>query len=336
MGGRLRTIGRWLARGVNLRVLIATLVALALFGYVVDIASHGDLAGKLGEILSRMGLAGALLAVPYFGLRALTWHMLLDQVGVAAPLRETTAAFCAGELTKSLPGGIYLETYVLARIERLREREIVDAAVATTGVDVMVGTVTFLTAMVIGLPDREWFRLMLIAMAGAWIVVFGVVLGMIRWWRPQEREAASRWSRTIGRILVEAAEGAARLVRPAVVRPLAATAIYLLLYAVVLWMILQAVDLDAIGFVAAVSVVAITSLANDMLPIPTELGLTEITGVGVLGAYGVAAPDAAIVMLGYRVVTTGALTIVVLAVIAALRGAFVTRESEALPPPNAG
>jgi uncharacterized membrane protein YbhN (UPF0104 family) len=322
MEGRIGRPLRWLARGANLRVVIAAAVALSLFGYVIDIASHGDLEGWLGEMLGRIGLLAAVLAVPYFALRAVTWHLLLGQVGVEAPLRRTVAAFCAGELTKSLPGGVYLETYVLARLERLAEKAIVDAAVATTGMDVMVGTVAFLTAMAIGLPGRGWFRWLLIAVAAAWIVLFALLWVLIRRWRAHERPAASPWVRAVGRMGEEAARGAARLVQPAGWKPLATTAGALLIYAVVLWLILDAVGLSGPGFVAAVSVVMITSLANDLLPIPIELGLTEITGVGVLGAYGVPAPDAAIVMLGYRVLTTGALTLVVLAVIAVLRGTY--------------
>ena len=247
-------------------------------------------------------------------------------MGVRAPLRETVAAFCAGELTKSLPGGVYLETYVLARIERLGERAIVEAAVATTGMDVMIGTVGFLTAMAIGLPDRGWFRLMLIAIAGAWIVLFALVFTVVRWWRPHERVSAPGWLRTVGRIGDEAISGAGRLVRPERQsddhQSALTTAAYMALYAVLLWLILVTLGLAGIGFAAAVSVVAITMLANDLLPVPMELGLTEITGVGVLGAYGVDATTAAIVMLGYRVLTTGASTVVVLSVMTRLRDAF--------------
>ena len=304
---------------------MAAAVALSLFGYVIDIASHGNLAGWLGEMLGRIGWIAVGLAVPYFALRAVTWHLLLGQVGVDAPVRRTVAAFCAGELTKSLPGGVYAETYVLARMERLTEALIVDAAVATTGMDVLVGTVAFLTAMAIGLPGRGWFRVLLIAAAAAWIVLFALAWVAIRWWRPHERSTAPAWVRAAGRMGQEAVRGATRLVRPSTLKPLATTAGSLLISVVVLWLVLEAVGLSAVGFVAAVSVVMVTSLANDLLPIPTELGLTEITGVGVLGAYGVGAPDAAIVMLGYRALTTGALTVVVLAVIVVLRGTYRRR-----------
>jgi uncharacterized membrane protein YbhN (UPF0104 family) len=333
MQRRLRRVAGWLGSGANLRVVVAGLVALALFGYVVDIASHGDLLGGLATILARVGWIAGLLAIPYFALRAGTWYLLLDQVEVRAPLRRTIAAFCPGELTKSLPGGAYLETYVLARIERLSEREVVAAAVATTGLDVMIGTVTFLTAMATGLPGRGWFRLLLVSIAGAWLVIFALVFIGVRWWRPQQRSTAPGWAQTFGRILVELGKSAAQLVQPAVIRPLATTAAALAIYAIVLWLVLAALGLERVGMGAAVSVVAITSLANALLPIPIELGLTEIAGVGVLGAWGVAAPDAATVMLGYRVVTTGALTLVVLAVMAILRDAFAARNPNAVNPP---
>jgi uncharacterized membrane protein YbhN (UPF0104 family) len=333
--GRLRRAATWLARGANLRVVVATLVGLALFAYVVDIASHGDLLGGLGDVLVRTGIVAAIIAVPYFGLRALTWHLLLRLVGVHAPPRETLAAFCAGEISKSLPLGVYLETYVLARLQGLKEREIVGAAVATTGLDVMTGTVTFLAAMAIGLPQNPWFRWLLVAIAGAWIVVYGAVWVVVRWWQREQREVRSNLGRAILRVLGEAVEGAVRLIRPAVVRPLLTTATYLLLYVLVLWLVLDALGFGSLGVGAALTVVVITSLANVMLPIPIELGITEITGVGILGAFGVDARDAAIIMLGYRVVTTGALTLVILAAMTTVRGAFALRPSNALgqPPP---
>jgi uncharacterized membrane protein YbhN (UPF0104 family) len=318
----------WLARGANLRLVVGTLVALALFGYVVDIASHGDLLGGIGTVVGHAGWLALVLAIPFFALRALTWHLLLRQVGVVAPWRQVVAAFCAGELTKSLPLGVYLETYVLARLERLSERQVVGAAVATTGMDVMIGAITFVTAMVTGLPERGWFRLLLISIAGAWIVLYAGIWLSVRWWRPQDRPLTSRVARGVGRIVAEVGRGAARLVRPAVVWPLLTTAGTLTISVIVMWLVLSALGLGGIGLGAAMSAVVIISLVNVLLPIPVELGVTEITGVGVLGIFGVDARDAAIAMLGYRVVTSGALTIVVLGVMATLRGAYRARAPE--------
>jgi uncharacterized membrane protein YbhN (UPF0104 family) len=325
---RVRGVRALLGRGGSLQVVVATLVALALFGYVIDIASHGDLLGGIGSILAGAGWIALALAIPYVALRALTWSLLLRQVGVVAPVRHAIAAFCAGELTKSLPLGVYLETYVLARLERLREREIVGAAIATTGLDVMVGTVTFPAAMVLGLPGHGWFRVLLVAIAGAWIVIYLGIWLVVRWWRPQDRPFASRPAVSAARIVTEAVRGAIRLLRPAVLRPIGTTAAYLAIYVVVLWLVLDAMQLG-LDLRAAVSVVVITSLVNVILPIPIELGITEITGVGILTVFGVVPRDAAIAMLGYRILTTGTLTVVVLPLTAYLRTAYVSPRADA-------
>ena len=326
--GHLRGVRALLGRAGSLPVVVATLVALALFGYVIDIASQGDLLGGIGSILLGAGWIALALAIPYVALRALTWHLLLRQVGVVAPVRHTLAAFCTGELTKSLPFGVYLETYALARLEQLREREIVGAAIATTGLDVMVGTVTFPVAMLLGLPGNGWFRFLMVAIAGAWIVLYLGVWLVVRWWRPQDRQFTSRLARGVSRIVAEAVRGAIRLLRPAVLRPIGTTAAYLGIYVVVLWLVLEAMGLG-LDPRAAISVVLITSLVNVILPIPIELGITEITGVGILTVFGIAPRDAAIAMLGYRIVTTGALTVVVVAVMAYLRTAYVPPEAAA-------
>ena len=72
MGNRLNRAIRWVGRPGNLRYVVAGLVALALFGYVVDIASHGDLLGDLGAVLVRIGPLALVVALPFFALRALT------------------------------------------------------------------------------------------------------------------------------------------------------------------------------------------------------------------------------------------------------------------------
>jgi uncharacterized membrane protein YbhN (UPF0104 family) len=307
----------------RLPAIVATLVGVALFAYVLDIASHADLLGGLGSVVVSLGWLALLLAIPYVALRALTWRLLLEQVGVRAPLRQTVAAFCAGELTKSLPFGVYLESYAIARLEGLGERGLVAAAVATTGLDIAVGTVTFLAAMIIGLPGADWLRPLVVAIVGGWIVLYLAIWLLVGRRRPD---------RALGRIITEAADAARQLARPALLRPVATTAAYLAISITVLWLILEALGLGGFGIGAAVTAVVIASLVNVILPIPIELGVTEISGVGILSTFGVEPHQAAVVMVGYRLATTGALTIVLLAVLAYLRGAYLAPEAVRLAP----
>lgn len=311
-------ISRQLGPAGRLPVIVGTLVGLALFAYVVDIASHADLLGGLGIVILHLGWLILLMAIPYFGLRAFTWHLLLRQVGVEAPLRRTVAAFCAGELTKSLPLGAYLGSYAIARIERLGEQGMVAAAVATTGLDVTIGVITFVAAMIIGVPGNDWVRFVLVGIAGAWIVLYLLIWLGIRCRRPTS---------ALGRVLREVAEAARRLATPTLLRTVATTAAYLAISVLVLWLILDALALGRLGIGAAVTTIVVTSLVNVILPIPIELGITEISGVGILSSFGVEPREAAVAMISYRLATTGSLTIVVLAALASLRGAYARQPS---------
>jgi hypothetical protein len=42
-----------------------------------------------------------------------------------------------------------------------------------------------------------------------------------------------------------------------------------------------------------------------LIPIPGEIGVTALSGVGVLIAYGVSAAKAAVIVLGLRILATG-------------------------------
>lgn len=321
MGRVLRATFAWLRSHIGLRLVVATLVALALFGYVVDIAAHGDLAGNLLALLVRIGPLAFVLTIAYFVLRGATWLLLLRQVGLRTPMRPTVAAFSAGELTKSLPAGPYLEAYVLARLERLPERDVVSAAMATMGSDVMVGVVGFVTAMLLGLPGHDWFRWLLIAIAGSWVVIYSVAWAVIRWGHLPHRFAQARWFATIRRVGGEVIDGAGKLVKPVAVWPLLASAAYLAVSALVIWLVLTAVGLPA-DPLAAIRIVTITSLVNVLIPVPTDLGVTEITGVGILTVHGIGVPQAAIVMLGYRLLLTGSLTVIGLVTLGLFRDVF--------------
>jgi uncharacterized membrane protein YbhN (UPF0104 family) len=78
-----------------------------------------------------------------------------------------------------------------------------------------------------------------------------------------------------------------------------------LIYAVDLYVIIRALGIHHIGFLHTAGIYALVSLANILVPIPTEVGLTEFAGLMAIVAYGIPRPAAAIVMLGLRVLATG-------------------------------
>jgi uncharacterized membrane protein YbhN (UPF0104 family) len=92
------------------------------------------------------------------------------------------------------------------------------------------------------------------------------------------------------------------------------TVIYMLVYVVDLHLILHALGVDTLTFANLLVVYGVVVLAVVLVPIPTEIGITEITGLGALQAFGVPGSVAAVAMLSLRLLATG-LTIVLAGVL---------------------
>jgi uncharacterized membrane protein YbhN (UPF0104 family) len=131
------------------------------------------------------------------------------------------------------------------------------------------------------------------------------------------------------RLAKEFFEAGADLLGRRTLASLIPTAIYMLIYVVDLFVILRAAGAQHITFVEVLSVYSVVVLAVVLVPIPTELGITEFTGFGALQAYGVPGSLAAVSMLGLRLLATG-MTIVVAGVLLLLmRGQLKQAREEA-------
>jgi uncharacterized membrane protein YbhN (UPF0104 family) len=116
--------------------------------------------------------------------------------------------------------------------------------------------------------------------------------------------------RPFARLGAEFLEAGAELVTKRTLGLAIPTVVYMFVYVADLALILRALGIHDIGLLHIAVVYAASVLAVVLVPIPTEIGITEITGLSVLKAYGVAGSTAALAMLSLRLLATG-LTIVV-------------------------
>lgn len=86
-----------------------------------------------------------------------------------------------------------------------------------------------------------------------------------------------------------------------------------------LFLILQALGFH-LGWVAVITVYAAMVLAVVLIPIPTEIGIAEISALGALEAFGVPHHSAAVVSLALRILATGSTILLAGLVFVALRG----------------
>jgi len=290
----------------DLTVIVPLVVALGLLAYVSYIASARQSAGQLLTIAKQTWLVILLLTFPYLGARALVWYELLQQLGIEVPWREMVVAFTSGEMTKSLPAGVYVQNILLGRLAHLRQHSVIRSTTATTA---MLGLESFIALpviLVVGIPGAPWLRWTLLGVVFAWLVVLVLVWIAVRYRVHRIGSGTAAWRRRIVEAAREFLAAGADLLTWRTSKQLIPTAIYMLIYAVMLDAIIRAVGVNTISFVQVLGIYAAMVLAVILVPIPTEIGITEVTGLGALVAYGVPRATAAIIILSFRLLATGA------------------------------
>jgi uncharacterized membrane protein YbhN (UPF0104 family) len=316
------SIGRAVKSGVlkvRISVVLTTLFALALLALVSYIASARNSGAELWSILQGTWLLVLALTFPYLAARALVWQELLQELGIQVPWRQMAVSFAGGEITKTLPAGVYVQNYLLARLVHFGSFSVVRSSMATTAMLGLEAAIALPLALIFGIPHQPWIFWVLIAIVVAWVCI---LIGAWLLVHP----VAARFEQRLPAVVLKARElveefldAGRELISWKTLRALVPTALYMLIYAVELYAILLAAGIHNISFADSVGIYALTVLAVILIPIPTEIGLTEVTGLGALAAYGVPRSTAAIVMLALRILATGMTILVAAAVIFFMR-----------------
>jgi len=313
MAGRNRWLKRcrhWLRAQAKLEIVVPVVVSAGLLGYVMSVAIAPKSASQLWSVLQQTFVVIIILTFVYLAARVAVWRQLLIQLGFKIPWRQLLASFAAGEMTKSVPAGVYAQNYVLSRMNRFNRVSAVRSGMATTALLGLESLIAVPIALIFGVPGNPWVRWTIVGVVAAWVVILLLAYflahrfeaGLSRERHPRLQQAAH--------LAAEFLEAGAELVSWRTLSALLPTAIYMLVYVVDLDLILHALGVHGISFLQVMNVYAVTILAVILVPIPTEIGITEISGLSLLQAYGVAGSTAAIAMLSLRLLATG-LTILV-------------------------
>lgn len=308
-------IGRrgWLERLRGLlsaRILIPSVVALGLLAYVAYVASARASGGELWSIVKDTWVLILVLTFPYLVCRAVIWHGLLRQLCIRVSWRNLAIAFSGGEMTKSLPAGIYVENLILGRLSHLGRTWTVRSTTATTATLGLECAIAVPVVLILGIPGESWLRLALLAFVGGWIVILGLVRLLVAEATAHLDSRALRWLRGVADSVKEFLDAGVELLRPRTLLYLIPTAIYMLIYVVDLYFIARAAGVHDFSFLDAMATYGVVVLAVVLIPIPTEIGISEFTGLGILVAYGVPQATAAVIILGLRLLATGATILV--------------------------
>lgn len=253
-----------------------------------------------------------LLMIVYEAVRGLQWLVMLRALGVKARLRTQTFAFIGGEVTKSLPIGNYFQNYLLQQSDGTAFGR---SSAATTLIIWIEVAVSLVALLFLGPASWPWLRPTIIG----GVVVFALTAwGIYRWFHSTSAPDWMARQHALSGLMTGIAnfrEGAAVLMRPRLLLVEALLgAVYLVIGGAGLYVITRGLDITTVTFTQALAIYFVGLAVGLIIPIPVDLGLTEIGGIGTMLSLGVARSSAVGVVLLNRVLSiVAALLIAVIA-----------------------
>lgn len=267
------------------QTVIGLICSVLLFAVVLGL---GDIRRAFGLVLKfplQNVLAIFVLLSCYEGVRYAQWLVLVRQAGVHVTWRELLFSFSGGEATRSLPGGNYFQNYLL---KRTGGADPAYTAATTTVIIWFEVCASLCTLLIVGVPGWWWLRPVCAPLLAG---IAYVALVVVRRGRDPERPEWLQDRRWGPWLLDRAAvfrEGAREVLTPTCITVGLALALgYLLLAGTAFTIILRGLGLPDAPLQQGVVAYMAGLAAGLVLPIPVDLGIAEIGGMGVLLALGI-------------------------------------------------
>lgn len=317
------TVLTWITRP---RVYLPVLLGVVLLSALLALGNLHDVLLLVGRFQPRYLLAFAAAMLAYETVRCLQWRFLLNALGIRVPVRTQIITYVTGEVMKSLPVGNFFPDYLL------RQAEGTDFGLAssvTLAINLMEVALTLVGLVALDVRGWAWLRpLIVFGLAG-----FALLVWLCRRWTAwaaatnralhvPEWLVARRGARAALAELRQFRAGTRAILRPRVLLPAALfSATYLALGGLGLALLTWGFGLQQITLAQALAVYCFSLAFATIIPLPMDLGSTEMGGVGVflaLGA-GVGKSAAVGVMLLDRTLALGCIVVLALLIGVALQ-----------------
>lgn len=320
--------GNSMARGLKRLLRPDVLIPVVLIvGAIALLFGFGNPARILAtmESFNRVDLVWVfLLTATYEAIRFVQWWYLLRHEGIHVPLKAQVFSFAGGEATRFLPIGNYFENYLLTAAEGVD----FGFSSAVTTLTVLLEVAVSLTGLVIlGLGSWWWVRPLIvagvaIAAALAWLFYrFHSTLDAPAWVCRNNR-ARKAWEGITGE-LRQFVRGARKLMRwRTLLISYLLSAAYLVTAGGILYVILAGIGWSATPYGEVLAVYFFSLAFGLIFPLPVDVGVTELSGVGAFLVVGVERNVAISAMLINRVLTLGFSILIAVVVCLVLREEF--------------
>jgi uncharacterized membrane protein YbhN (UPF0104 family) len=295
----------WVGFLVRPRVALPVLLTAALLAFALGVTDVPRVVASIRHMPPSTVGATFGLALAYLLLKGLELRLLLAGLGFHPRWRSLLLAFAIGEMSITVPSGVYAQNFVL---NRLREAGFARSAAATSVMLALEGGVIALTLLVVPVPGWEWLRP---AIVGSLAITVLLAVALLR--SSRLRALASRVERgRLGFVVAGVRELLTGLRTLAVPRLLAPSTVLTVAYLLALVSGFEAVGhgvgAHRFGLVEATTIylfsLGVTMALSGFL---TQLGVIEVAGLGVARAWGYDPTAALAILLGFRVVWMGSI-----------------------------
>lgn len=314
------------------KVLIPVLLTAAILAFLFSVADLPKVFGRISEIGPTEIAITFALALGYLLLKGLELRYLLHALDLRVGWRRLVLAYAIGEMTLTIPAGVYVQNYVL---ERLGSAGFARSAAATTAMLALEGPVVLVVVLVFGVSGWPWIRPTIAGLLGFFALLALALLALRRSGRVRrgvERLFSHKYLRRLGRGLADLGRGLRALASPQILSAaVALTVAYLGLLAWAFLVVAHGVGIAQLTYVHAATIYAF-SLAVMLLlgGLLSQLGVIETAGLAAAGAMGYPFDAALAMLLGFRVVWIGSVWVICGLTALALRREFASPSGDEL------
>lgn len=316
MKGWLKRFWKTLARP---KVMVPLLLTAAMLATVLSLSNIPQVFERISKIPLSYLLWTLAFAAAYLIGKGVQFHGFLKDLSVVVPWRSVLLAYLVGELTLTLPLGIYAQNYLLQRMQGSSPSR---TSAATTLMLVFETGALFLVLALLGVTGWPWLRpVALTSLVG--LIVFVVILA--RWERLQNGTVnLINALRLPSKPVQEFLNSIGTLINHRILlRRGYLTVLYLLMLIGAFHTVSHGVGVFELNWLQAATIYALSlTIALIFGGITSQVGLVEITGMGVASHYGYSFTEGITMLLGFRLIWMACIWLLCLPLIFWWRGEF--------------
>ena len=310
------------------QVILPVLLAAALLVFAFSLGDVHQVILRVRKLPLRV-LALALAAVAcYLVCKAAQLKLMLTQINLKIPARPFWLAFAVGELTVTLPLGMFSQNWVLSASRRIH---IGRSSAATVMMVLVEVAVVFLFLAVVQIPGWRDTRPLAVAL----LVAVGLALLGLLLFEHRARTLVTHlhrpWARRAAEAGLEMLRGLRKLSTPVMLAiNIALAAVYLGALTYAFWVVGRGMDSHQLDYLTAATI-DMFSLAVILVGagLFSQIGTVELLGMLAARAWGIDYTDGLALMLGFRIVWTGSIWLLCLPIVGLMWREMPTRSRRA-------